>query len=84
MKIRAKFPRLEMVPYAMVEWLVKANSTPSEMRLWIEKQDMEVTKFQREDWELVNKFVMKLGQVSVSDKKSSMLALDVESVTSTF
>ena len=53
------------------------------MRLWIEKQDKDVTRFQKDDWKLVNKFVMAEGQVDVSDKKSSMMALYVEPVTDT-
>ena len=81
-KKRAKFPRLAMVNYAMVEWLVIANR-PNKLRLWIEKQEKYEPKFQKDDWELVHKFVMAEGQVDVSDKKRSILALYVEPLTAT-
>ena len=73
MKIRAKFPRQAMMPYAMVECPVEASRTPNEMRLWIEEQEKDDIKFQKDDWELVNKLVMAEGKVDVSDKKIIMV-----------
>ena len=80
-KTRVKLPILVMVPYDMVEWLVKSNRTPNELRLWIEKQDNDDPKFHQYDWELVNKFGFAAGQVDVSDKNNIMLELYVEPVT---
>ena len=83
-KTSAKFPRSAMVPYAMVEWPVKENRTHNELILWREKQEKDYPKFQKYDWKLVNKFVIAAGQVDVSDKNSSMMALDVDPVTATY
>ena len=83
-KTNVKFPRLAMVTYAMVEWLVQENRTPNELRMWIENQEKDEPNFQKYDWELFKKFVVALGQVDESDKKISMLALDVETETATY
>ena len=32
-----KFPRLAVVPYAVVEWISKNGLTPNELRVWLEK-----------------------------------------------
>ena len=32
-----RFPRLAVVPYAVVEWLNKKGHTPNELRIWLEK-----------------------------------------------
>ena len=39
--------------------------------------------FQREDWELFFEFVMAAAQMYPSDKKSSVLAMEVEPVNAT-
>ena len=44
-----------MVPYAMVDWLVQANRTPHELRMWMENQEKDDTNFQKKDWELLKK-----------------------------
>ena len=53
------------------------------MRLWVENQEKDEPNFQKDDWELFNKFVVSAGQVDDSYKKSSMMSLDMEPVTST-
>ena len=30
-----KLPRLEVVPYAAVEWISKGGGTPNELRVWL-------------------------------------------------
>ena len=53
-KTKAELPRLVMVPYAMVEWLVQSNKTPYELMLWIENQDKDGPNFQKYYWGLFN------------------------------
>ena len=45
MKTRAKFPKLEMMLYDMVEYLFKANRTHNELRLWIDRQEKDDSNF---------------------------------------
>ena len=52
-KMKDNLPRLSMVPYAILECLVQAKRTPNEFRLWMENQDKDDPKFQKEDWELL-------------------------------
>ena len=83
MKMRSKFPILVMVPYVMVDWLVKANWAPNKMILWIEKHEKDDTKFQKGSWELFNKFMMAAWKLYVPDKNSRILELDVDPLTAT-
>ena len=32
-----KLPRLEVVPYAALEWLSKGGRSPNELRAWLEE-----------------------------------------------
>ena len=57
-KTKEKLPRLDMAPYAIVEWLVQAIRMPNELRLCMEKKNKDDTNFQKDDWELFNKFVV--------------------------
>ena len=34
---KLKFPRLSVLPYAVVEWIIKRVRTPNEMRVWLEE-----------------------------------------------
>ena len=78
-----KFPRLEVVPYAAVEWLSEGGRTPDELRVWLEEMMIKEGHFQKEDWGLFFKFEMVTAQMEPNDKKSSFLAIEVEPVTAT-
>ena len=82
-KTKAELPRLAMAPYAMLEWLVQANRTPNELRLWTENKKKDNSNFQKYYCGLFKTFVMAAGQVNAFDKKRSMLVLGAEPVTAT-
>ena len=44
------FPRLAVVPYAVVEWLSKKGRTPNELRLWLEEMMRTDVNFKKDDW----------------------------------
>ena len=53
-----KFPRLELVPYAVVEWLSKKGRTPNELRVWLGKMMTIYANYKKEDWNLFFAFSM--------------------------
>ena len=72
-----------MVPYAVVEWISEGGQTPNELRVWLEETTRTDVNLQREDWELFFEFAMAAAQMDPSDKKSSVLAMEVKPVTGT-
>ena len=68
-----RLPSLEVVLYALVEWLIEKGCTPNELRIWLEtmiRTDVNVIK---EHWVLLFEFSMAAAQIYPNDKKSSIL-----------
>ena len=78
-----RLPRLAVVPYAVVEWLSKKRRTPNELRIWLKKMIRTNVNFIKEDWGLFLEFSMVAAQMDPNNKKSSILAMEVEPVTVT-
>ena len=76
-----RLPRLAVVPYAVVEWISKKGRTPNELRIWLEKMMRTDVNIIKEDWGLFFAFSMAAAQMDPNDKKSSVLAMEVEPVT---
>ena len=72
-----------MLPYAVVEWLNEGGRTPNQLRVWLEEMIRTYVNCLREDWDLFFKFAMAAAQMDPSDKKISVLAMEVEPVTAT-
>ena len=64
-----RFPRLAVVPYAVVEWLSKKGRTPNELRIWLEKMIRTNVNFIKEDWGLFLELSMAAAQMDPNDKK---------------
>ena len=71
------FPRLVVVPYAVVECLSKRGRTPNELRVWLEEMMRKDVNCKKEDWELFFAFSMAAAQMDPNDKKISVLATKV-------
>ena len=78
-----KFSRLAVIPYIVVEWLSKKGRTPNELRIWLGKMMITDVNFIKEDWYLFFEFSMAEAQTYPNNKKSSVLAMEVEPVTVT-
>ena len=76
-------PRLSVVPYTVVEWLSKKESTPNELRIWLETMIRTDVNFIKDDWGLFFEFSMEAAQIDPNNKKRSILAMEVEPVTVT-
>ena len=76
---KVRFPRLTVVPYAVVGWL----SSPNELRIWLEKMMRTDVNYKKEDWGLFFAFSMAEAQMDPNDKRISVLAMEVEPVTAT-
>ena len=67
-----KFPRLAVVPYAVVEWISKNGLTPNELRVWLEKLMKTDVDSKKDDWELFFAFSMAAAQMDPDDKKKAV------------
>ena len=76
-------PMLAVVLYALVEWLSKKGRIPNELRIWLKTIIKTHVNFIKEDWSLFLEFSMAAAQMDPNDKKSSILAMEVEPVTVT-
>ena len=66
-----------------MEWLGKGVQTTNELRVWLEEMTRNDANLQKEDWELLFEFYMAAEKVNPNDKKSSVLAMEVEPVITT-
>ena len=71
----AKFPRLAVVPYAVVEWLSKKGRTPNELRVLLEKMMRKDVNYKKEDWDLFFTFSIAESQMEPNDRKRSVLEM---------
>ena len=78
-----RFPRLAVLPYAVLEWLSKKGRTPNELRIWLEKMMRTYINYIKEDWDLFFAFSMAAAQMDPNDKKISVLAMEVKPFTVT-
>ena len=72
-----RFPRLEVVTYAVLEWPSKKGLRPNELRIWLEKMMRTYVNFIKVDWDLLFAFLMAAAQMDPKNKKSSVLAMEV-------
>ena len=78
-----KLPSLAVVPYAVVEFLSKRRQTPNELRVWLEEIMTTDVNCKKENWEFFFSFSMAVAQMDPNNKKSGVLAMEVEPVTVT-
>ena len=71
------FPRISVVPYAVVEWLSKKGRTPNELRVWLEKMMIADVNCKKYYWELFFAFSMAAAQMDRKDRKIIVVAMEV-------
>ena len=69
------------MPYEAVECINKEGRTSNELMVWLEKMMRKYGNLQNKYWELFFEFSMGVTHMDPNDKNSSVLAMEVDPVT---